>query len=36
VKAETQKLLEKANRALLAAENLLDHNDPDFAGGRAY
>jgi len=36
VKAETQKLLDKASRALRAAETLLSNNDPDFAAGRAY
>ena len=36
MKAETQKLLDKASRALRAAETLLSNNDPDFAAGRAY
>jgi len=36
VKVETQKLLDKASRALRAAENLLDNDDPDFSAGRSY
>ncbi|OGI49862.1 MAG: hypothetical protein A3B81_04585 [Candidatus Muproteobacteria bacterium RIFCSPHIGHO2_02_FULL_65_16] len=36
MKPETQKLLEKAGRAIRAAKNLLDNDDPDFAAGRAY
>ena len=36
MKVETQKLLDKAGRALRAAENLLDHDDPDFSAGRSY
>jgi uncharacterized protein (UPF0332 family) len=36
VKPESQKLIEKAGRALRAAETLLDSGDADFAAGRAY
>jgi uncharacterized protein (UPF0332 family) len=36
VKPETRKLLEKAGRALRAAETLLSAGDADFAAGRAY
>jgi len=36
VKPETQKLLEKAGRAMRAAEILLSGGDADFAAGRAY
>ena len=35
MKIETQKLLDKASRALRVAEKLLD-NDPDFSAGRSY
>lgn len=33
---ETPALLEKAERSVRAAENLLRHGDPDFAASRAY
>ena len=33
---DTRKLLEKARRAIDAAETLLQHEDVDFAAGRAY
>ena len=33
---DTPKLLEKARRAIHAAETLLQHEDVDFAAGRAY
>lgn len=33
---ETRKLLEKAARAIAAAEGLLQISQPDFAAGRAY
>jgi uncharacterized protein (UPF0332 family) len=36
VNADTRKLLEKAARAIHAAETLLRHGDVDFAAGRAY
>lgn len=36
MKPETQKLLDKAGRALRAAETLLNSGDADFAAGRAY
>lgn len=36
MKAETRKLLDKATRALRAAESLLNHDDPDFSAGRSY
>ncbi len=36
MKPETQKLLDKASRALRAAETLLNNGDADFAAGRAY
>ena len=36
MKDETQKLLDKASRAIKAAEDLLQHGDTDFAAGRAY
>jgi uncharacterized protein (UPF0332 family) len=36
VKPETQKLLDKARRALRAADTLLHGGDADFAAGRAY
>jgi len=36
VRRETQQLLDKAQRAVVAAETLLDHGDADFAAGRAY
>lgn len=36
MKVEAQKLLDKASRALRAAENLLDNDDPDFSAGRSY
>lgn len=36
MKPETQKLLDKATRALRAAELLLSGGDADFAAGRAY
>ena len=36
MRRETQQFLDKAQRALGAAENLLDHGDADFAAGRAY
>jgi uncharacterized protein (UPF0332 family) len=36
VRRETQQLLDKAKRAVGAAETLLDHGDADFAAGRAY
>lgn len=36
MKPETRKLLDKASRALRAAETLLDSGDADFAIGRAY
>lgn len=36
MKAETQKLMSKAARAIDAAEDLLDRGDLDFAASRAY
>jgi len=36
MKEETQKLLEKAERALHAAEVLMREGDAEFASGRAY
>jgi len=36
VKDQTQKLLNKASRAIRAAETLLKQGDVDFASGRAY
>lgn len=36
MKEETQKLLDKARRAVHAAETLLREGDVDFAAGRAY
>lgn len=36
MKMETRKLLDKASRAIRAAENLLRDGDVDFAAGRAY
>lgn len=36
MRRETQQLLDKARRALGAAEALLDHGDADFAVGRTY
>lgn len=36
MKAATTKLLAKADRALAAAQSLLDHGDPEFAISRAY
>jgi uncharacterized protein (UPF0332 family) len=33
---ESRKLLDKANRALRAAETLMKAGDPEFAAGRAY
>ena len=36
MKDQTQKLLNKALRAVRAAETLLQHGDVDFASGRAY
>ncbi|MBI4639227.1 MAG: HEPN domain-containing protein [Candidatus Tectomicrobia bacterium] len=36
MKEETQKLLDKASRAIHAAETLLQEGDVDFAAGRAY
>ena len=36
MKLETQKLLDKASRAIRASENLLRDGDVDFAAGRAY
>jgi len=36
VKSETSKLLDKAMRAIRAAEVLLDKGDAEFAAGRAY
>lgn len=36
MKPDTQKLLDKASRALRAAETLLNGGDADFAAGRAY
>jgi uncharacterized protein (UPF0332 family) len=36
VKEETRKFLEKADRAIRAAEPLLDGGDAEFASGRAY
>lgn len=36
MKEQTQKLLEKASRAIHAAETLLREGDADFAVGRAY
>jgi len=36
MKEETRKLIEKASRALRAAEVLLNSGDPEFAAGRAY
>jgi len=36
VKAHTEALLSKAERAIAASQTLLKHGDPDFAAGRAY
>jgi uncharacterized protein (UPF0332 family) len=36
VKEDTRKFLEKADRAIRAAERLLDGGDAEFASGRAY
>jgi len=36
MKAEVRKLLEKASRAIKAAESLANQGDLDFAAGRAY
>ena len=36
MKAETQSLLEKAERAVHAADTLLQEQGPEFAAGRAY
>ncbi len=36
MKEETQKLLQKASRAIHAAETLLRESEADFAVGRAY
>lgn len=36
MKTDTRKLLDKAGRALVAAQVLLNHNDTEFAAGRAY
>ena len=36
MKSDTLKLLEKAGRAIRAAEVLLAKGDPEFAAGRAY
>lgn len=36
MKHETQQLLDKAQRALDAAQTLLEHGDADFSIGRAY
>lgn len=36
MKAESRRLLDKAARAIRAAETLLRENDADFAAGRAY
>lgn len=36
MKDQARKLLDKASRAILAAEALAQHGDADFAAGRAY
>jgi len=36
MKSESRRLLDKAARAIRAAETLLREGDPDFAAGRAY
>jgi hypothetical protein len=36
VKAEAERLLDKAGQAIRAAEILLDADEGDFAAGRAY
>jgi uncharacterized protein (UPF0332 family) len=36
MKVETERLLDKAEHAVRAAEILLDADEPDFAAGRAY
>jgi len=36
MKAETERLLDKAEHAIRAAEILLDADEKDFAAGRAY